>query len=568
MRKLLLASLLLSACAHYDVVIRNGTIYDGSGGAPVTGDVAIRNDRIAKIGNVGGRARATIDANGMAVAPGFINMLSWATESLLVVGRGLADVKQGVTLGVFGEGWSMGPLSDTMKADLKKQQGDIKYDIDWTTLRQYLDSLVRRGISVNVASFVGATTVRMHVLGEADRAPNAEELARMKALVRQAMEDGALGVGSSLIYAPAFYAKTPELIELNRAAAPYGGMYISHMRSEGNRLEEAVDELIAIAREAKVPAEIYHLKAAGQRNWPKMQNVLRKIEDARNAGLRITADMYTYTAGATGLDAAMPPWVQEGGYEAWRKRLQDPATRAKVLEEMRTPTDAWENLMLLAGSPERVLLIGFKSETLKPLTGKTLAEVAKLRNVSPEDAAIDLVIEDGGRVEAVYFLMSEDNLRVQIGQPWVSFGSDAGASAPEGVFLKSSTHPREYGNFANLLGRYVRDEQLIPLEEAVRRLTSLPATNLGIADRGALKPGFFADVVIFDPKTIAAHSTFADPRQYATGVQHVFVNGTQILRNGEHTNAKPGRVVTKQDALVPPTEMLRIAVDGLKPVLR
>jgi N-acyl-D-amino-acid deacylase len=547
MRRLLPASLLLlSACAHYDVVIRNGTIYDGSGGAPITGDVAIKNDRIAKIGNVSGRARTEVDANGMAVAPGFINMLSWATTSLIVDGRGMADVKQGVTLEVFGEGWSMGPLNDTMKAELKRDQGDVKYDIDWTTLREYLDSLVRRGISVNVASFVGATTVRMHVLGEADRAPDAEELERMKTLVRQAMEEGALGIGSSLIYAPAFYAKTPELVELNKAAAPYGGMYISHMRSEGNRLEEAVDELITIAREANVPAEIYHLKAAGQRNWPKMQNVLRKIENARKEGLRITADMYTYTAGATGLDAAMPPWVQEGGYEAWRKRLQDPATRSRVLEEMRTPTDAWENLMLLAGSPERVLLIGFKSDKLKPLTGKTLAEVAKLRNVSPEDAAIDLVIEDGGRVEAVYFLMSEDNLRMQIRQPWVSFGSDAGASAPEGVFLKSSTHPREYGNFANLLGRYVRDEQLIPLEEAVRRLTSLPATNLGIAERGALKPGFFADVVIFDPKSIAAHATFNDPRQYATGVQHVFVNGTQILRDGEHTGAKPGRVVTRE----------------------
>ena len=545
MHKLLLASLLLSACAHYDVVIRNGTVYDGSGGAPVTGDVAIRGDRIAKVGNVRGSATTVIDANGLAVAPGFINMLSWATESLIVDGRAMADVKQGVTLEIFGEGWSMGPLNDTMKGEMKKQQGDIRYDIDWTTLRQYLDSLVRRGISVNVASFVGATTVRMHVLGEADRAPNAEELERMRALVREAMEDGALGVGSSLIYAPAFYAKTAELVELNKAAAPYGGMYISHMRSEGNRLEEAVDELITIAREAGVPAEIYHLKAAGQKNWPKMRNVLAKIEQARAAGVRITADMYTYTAGATGLDAAMPPWVQEGGYEAWRKRLQDPATRAKVLEEMRTPTDAWENLMLLAGSPERVLLIGFKSEALKPLTGKTLAEVARMRNVSAEDAAIDLVIEDGGRVEAVYFLMSEDNLRLQIRQPWVSFGSDAGASAPEGVFLKSSTHPREYGNFANLLGRYVREEKLIPLEEAVRRLTSLPATNLGIAERGALRPGFFADVVVFDPRTITAHATFEQPRQYATGVRHVLVNGTQVLREGEHTGAKPGRVVGK-----------------------
>jgi N-acyl-D-amino-acid deacylase len=543
MRRLLLASLLLSACAHYDVVLRNGTIYDGSGGPPVTGDVAIRNDRIVAVGSVRGRAARTVDATGLAVAPGFINMLSWATESLIADGRGMADVKQGVTLEIFGEGWSMGPLTDVMKAEMKKRQGDIRYDIDWTTLRQYLDSLVRRGISVNVASFVGATTVRMHVLGEADRAPDAAELERMRALVRQAMDEGALGVGSSLIYAPAFYAKTSELIELNRVAAPYGGMYISHMRSEGNRLEEAVDELIAIAREAGVAAEIYHLKAAGQANWPKMQSVLAKVEQARADGLRITADMYTYTAGATGLDAAMPPWVQEGGYEAWRGRLQDPATRERVIREMRTPTNEWENLMLLAGSPERVRLIGFKSDALKPLTGKTLAEVATLRGVSPEDAAIDLVIEDGSRVESVYFLMSDDNLRVQIRQPWVSFGSDAGASAPEGVFLKSSTHPREYGNFANLLGRYVRDEKLIPLEEAVRRLTSLPATNLGIADRGLLRPGAFADVVVFDPATVAAHATYDNPRQYATGVRHVFVNGTQVLRDGEHTNAKPGRVV-------------------------
>ena len=545
MRRLLLASLLLSACAHYDVVLRNGTIYDGSGGPPVTGDVAIRNDRIAAVGNVRGRATRTVDATGLAIAPGFINMLSWATESLIADGRGMADVKQGVTLEVFGEGWSMGPLNDAMKAEMKKRQGDIRYDIDWTTLRQYLDSLVRRGISVNVASFVGATTVRMHVLGEADRAPDAGELERMRALVRQAMDEGALGVGSSLIYAPAFYAKTPELVELNQVAAPYGGMYISHMRSEGNRLEEAVDELITIAREAGVAAEIYHLKAAGQSNWPKMQSVLAKVEQARAAGLRITADMYTYTAGATGLDAAMPPWVQEGGYEAWRGRLQDPATRERVIREMRTPTNEWENLMLLAGSPDRVRLIGFKSDSLKPLTGKTLAEVATMRGVSPEDAAIDLVIEDGSRVESVYFLMSDDNLRTQIRQPWVSFGSDAGASAPEGVFLKSSTHPREYGNFANLLGRYVRDEKLIPLEEAVRRLTSLPATNLGIADRGRLRTGAFADVVVFDPATIAAHATYDDPRQYATGVRHVFVNGTQVLRDGEHTNARPGRVVVR-----------------------
>jgi N-acyl-D-amino-acid deacylase len=548
MRKLLLACFALTACTTattYDTVIRNATIYDGSGAPPIHGDVAIKGDRIAAVGTVSGHATNEIDAHGMAVSPGFINMLSWATESLIVDGRAMADVKQGVTLEIFGEGWSMGPLNDAMKAEMKKQQGDIKFDINWTTLREYLDSLVARGISVNIASFVGATTVRIYVLGEADRPPNAEELEKMRALVRQAMEDGALGVGSSLIYAPAFYAKTDELIELCKAASPYGGMYISHMRSEANRLQEAVDELITIAREAHVPAEIYHLKAAGNPNWPKMDAVIRQIEAARAQGLRITADMYTYPAGATGLDAAMPPWVQEGGFDAWRKRLMDPETRARVIREMRTPTDAWENLMVLAGSPDRVLLIGFRNEKLKPLTGKTLAEVAAMRGVSPEDAAIDLVIEDESRIGTVYFLMSEDNIRKQIRQPWVSFGSDAGASAPEGVFLKSSTHPREFGNVAKLLGQYVRDEKVIPLEEAIRRLTMLPATNLGIANRGALRPGYFADVVVFDPNTIAAHATFEKPMQYATGVVHVFVNGQQILRDGEHTNAKPGRVVLK-----------------------
>ncbi len=549
MRKWLPFMILFAACAttapEYDVVIRNGMIYDGRGGAPYPGDVALRGDRIAAVGTVAGHGKSEIDARGMAVAPGFINMLSWATESLIEDGRAMADVKQGVTLEVMGEGWSMGPLNDVMKADVKKYQGDIKFDVAWTTLREYLDWLVSRGISVNVASFVGATTVRMHVLGEVDRAPNAEELEQMRALVRRAMEDGALGVGSSLIYAPAFYAKTDELIELNKAAAPYGGMYISHMRSEANRLLEAVDELITIAREAGVPAEIYHLKAAGRDNWPKIDQVIAKVEAARAQGLRITADMYTYPAGATGLDAAMPPWVQEGGYEQWRKRLMDPATRAKVLEEMRTPTDKWENLMLLAGSPDRVLLIGFKNEKLKPLTGKTLAEVARMRGVSAEDAAIDLVIEDESRVSTVYFLMSEDNIRKQIKLPWVSFGSDAGASAPEGVFLKSSTHPREYGNFANLLGRYVRDEKVIPLEEAIRRLTTLPASNLGIAERGSLTAGNFGDVVVFDPKTVSAPATFEKPMQYATGMQHVFVNGEQILKNGEHTGAKPGRVVVR-----------------------
>jgi N-acyl-D-amino-acid deacylase len=540
---------LLCACATsrpaYDVVIRNGLLYDGSGVDPTPGDVAIRGDRIAAVGKVDGHGRTEIDAHGMAVAPGFINIMSHAEESLIADGRAMADVKQGVTLEIFGEGESPGPLTPAMKKEALEAQGDIKYPIDWTTLDEYLRSLVRRGVSPNVASFLGAANPRIYVMGRANRAPTAAELDQMRAVVRQAMSDGAFGVASALIYAPGAYATTDELIELSKAAAPYGGIYISHMRSEGNRLLEGVDELITIARQAHVPAEIYHLKAAGEPNWPKMDDVIRRVEAARASGLRITADMYTYGAGATGLDPAMPPWVQEGGYEAWRKRLKDPATRTRVLQEMRDANVPWENLMRLTGSPERVLLVGFKSERLKPLTGKTLAEVARMRGVSPEDAAIDLVIEDGSRVETIYFLMSDDNIRKQIRQPWVSFGSDADAPATEGVFLRSSRHPRSYGNFANLLGRYVREEKVISLPEAIRRMTSLPASNLGIADRGLLKPGNFADVVIFDPQTIAARATYEKPHQYAVGMIDVFVNGAQVLRDGEHTGAKPGRVVRK-----------------------
>jgi len=528
----------------YDVVIRGGTIHDGSGSAPFVGDVAIREDQIAFVGPVGGpRGKREIDAKGLAVAPGFINMLSWATESLLEDGRAQSDIRQGVTLEVFGEGSSMGPLTEAMKREMVKRQDDIKFAVGWTTLAEYLEHLTRRGVSPNVASFVGATTVRIHVLGYEDRAPTAAELERMRALVRQAMREGALGVGSSLIYAPAFYAKTDELTALCRTAAEYGGMYITHMRSEGNRLLEAVDEVITISREAKIPAEVYHLKAAGRRNWDKLPAVVAKIEAARAEGLRVTADMYTYTAGATGLNAAMPPWAQEGGHEMWVKRLKDPAIRERVEREMTTPTDTWENLYLAAGSPEKVLLVGFKSEALKPLTGKTLGEVAAIRGKSPEETAMDLVIEDDSRVDTVYFLMSEENVRKQIGFPWVSFGSDAGAPAPEGVFLKSNPHPRAYGNFARLLGKYVREEKVLPLEEAVRRLTSLPAGNLGIARRGAVKPGFFADIVVFDPARIADHATFEKPHRYATGVVHVFVNGVQTLAGGEHTGAKAGRVV-------------------------
>jgi N-acyl-D-amino-acid deacylase len=531
-----------SAEPAYDIVIRGGTIYDGSGKAPVAGDVAIRDDRIVAVGKVDGKGRSEVSASGMAVAPGFINMLSWATESLIADPRSQSDIRQGVTLEVMGEGWSMGPMNAAMKAQETERQGDIKYAITWTSLGDYLSYLEKRGIATNVASFVGAATVRIHELGEGDVDPTPDQLTRMRALVRQAMDEGALGVGSSIIYAPGSYAETDELVALTSEAAKCGGMYISHMRSEGDRLEEAVDELIEISRRSGAPAEIYHLKMAGRDNWGKYDSVVKKVEAARAAGQRITADMYTYTAGATGLDAAMPTWVQAGGLEAWIERLKDPATRARVAAEMQKPGSDWENLYLGAGA-DKMILSGFKSEKLKPLTGKTLAEVAAMRGKSPEETAMDLVVEDGSRVGTVYFLMSEDNVRKQVQLPWMSFGSDAASQSAEGVFLKSGSHPRTYGNFARLLGRYVRDEKLISLEQAVYRLTTLPATNLGLAERGALKPGYYADVVIFDPKTIADHATFEKPHQYATGVRDVFVNGAQVLKGGEPTGATPGRAV-------------------------
>jgi N-acyl-D-amino-acid deacylase len=531
---------------EYDVLIRGGRVYDGSGGTAVQANVALRGDRIAAIGVPDDTSAArVIEAAGLAVAPGFINMLSWSDETLLVDGRSQSEIRQGVTLEVFGEGSSMGPLSAKMKEEQVSSQGDLKYPVTWTTLGEYLTHLETQGISPNVASFVGATTVRVHVLGYADREPTADELAQMKELVRQGMREGALGVGSSLIYAPAFYAKTPELIELCRAAAEFGGMYISHMRSEGARLLEAIDELITIAREAKVPAEIYHLKAAGKDNWAKMGPAIEKIEAARREGLRITANMYTYPAGATGLNATMPPWAQEGGYDEWVKRMKDPATRARIRREMLTPTDQWENFFTGAG-PDGILLVGFKNEALKPLTGKTLTEVAKMRGTTPEDTAMDLVIEDGSRVDAVYFLMDEDNLTRQLALPWVSFGSDAASMAPEGAFLRSNPHPRAYGNFSRWLGRYVRDEKLVPLEEAIRRLSALPADNLGLKDRGRIAAGQVADIVIFDPAKVRDHATFEKPHQYATGMVHVLVNGVPVLANGEHTGATPGKFVRRQ----------------------
>jgi N-acyl-D-amino-acid deacylase len=540
----LLLSSAAAPAADYDVLIKGGTIYDGSGSAPFVGDVGIKNDKIAYVGtHAPGTAAKVVDATGEAVSPGFINMLSWAVESLIADGRGLSDIDQGVTLEVFGEGDSMGPLTPEMKRLDLKRQGDIKYPIQWTSLAQYLDWLTKRGISPNVASFVGATTVRVHELGEKDVDPTPAQLDRMRALVRQAMKDGALGVGSSLIYAPATYAETPELTALVTEAGKCGGMYISHMRSEGNKLLEAVDELIQISRDSGAPAEIYHFKQAGKPNWAKLDPMIARVNAARAAGQRITADMYTYTAGATGLDAAMPPWVQSGGLEAWIARMKDPKVRAQVIEEMRTPTDKWENLMVLSGGAENVLLVAFKNPKLKPLTGKTLAEVAKMRGKSPEETAIELVTEDGSRVGTIYFLMSEDNVKREVALPWMSFGSDEGAPAPEGVFLKSRSHPRAYGNVARLLGHYVRDEKATTLQDAIHRLSWLPATNLGIRGRGALRDGYYADVVVFDPTTIQDHATYEKPDQLATGVRDVFVNGVQVMKDGNHTGAKPGRVV-------------------------
>ena len=532
----------VSAAGH-DLVIRNGLVYDGTGSPPVPGGVAVTGDRIAAVGEITGNGRIEIDARGMAIAPGFINMLSWSTESLIEDGRSESEIRQGVTLEVMGEGFSMGPLNDAMKKELVENQGDIRYEIRWTTLGEYLDHLARRGVSTNVASFVGATSVRIHEIGYEDRAPTAEELGRMKQLVAAAMEEGAMGVGSSLIYAPAFYAKTEELIELCKVAAHYGGMYISHMRSEGNQLLEGIDELIRIAREAGLPAEISHLKAAGEPNWPKLDAAISKVEAARAGGLAITADMYTYPAGATGLDAAMPPWVQEGGLKEWIARLRDPGVRDRVKKEMSVNAPGWENLYFLAGSPERVLLIAFRNEQLKPLTGKTLAEVARMRGKTPEETAMDLVIEDDSRVGTVYFLMSEENLRKQVALPWLSFGSDEASQAPAGNFLKSNPHPRAYGTFARLLGKYVRDEKIIPLEEAVRKLSALPAANLKLDRRGLLRQGYYADVVVFDPAAIRDHATFAEPHRFSTGVHHVLVNGVPVLRDGQHTGAAPGRVL-------------------------
>jgi N-acyl-D-amino-acid deacylase len=537
-----LSAPIAAAAGSHELIIRDGLIFDGSGNAPYLGDVAIDRDRIAFVGrHAPGHGGREIDVHGKAVTPGFINMLAHPEESLLVDGRALSDLRQGVTLEVMGE-FSMGPLTPAMRDEMVRQQGDIHYDIDWTTLGEYLEKLQHKGISPNVASFVSAGTVRNNVLGEDDVQPTPAQLLQMRKLVHQAMEEGALGVTTALIYNPFTYAKTAELIALADESGKCGGMYIAHMRSEGDRLVEAVQETIDIAKASGAPAEIYHLKAAGQANWGKLDTVIGQVEAARAKGVRITADMYTYTAGATGLDVAMPPWVQEGGLEKWIERLKDPAIRARVLEDMHDPSPSWENILQRAG-PKGALLLEFKNPKLKPLAGKTLDDVAKMRGVTPEEAAMDLVVEDGSRVGVAYFLMSEDNVRREVSLPWVSFGSDAGAPAPEGVFLQSSEHPRAYGNFVRVLAKYVRDEKVITLQEAIRKLSALPAQNLSLTNRGMLREGYFADIVVFDPSAVQDHATYENPHQLATGVDDVWVNGVQALRDGEATGLPSGRVV-------------------------
>ena len=533
-----------SPVPEFNIVIKNGTVYDGTGSEGRVADVAIRGDRIAGVGDLQKtRAKNVIDARGLAVAPGFINMLSWSNESLIQDGRSQSEIRQGVTTEIMGEGESMGPLNDETKKRMLEQQKDIKYDIKWNTLAEYLKFLEAHGISCNVASFIGATTIRENVIGFDDKAPTPEQLEQMRELVRKEMEAGALGIGTALIYPPAFYAKTEELIELCKVASKYKGKYISHMRSEGNQLLEAFDELVRISREAHIPAELYHIKALGQKNWGKIDTLLARIEAARKAGLQIRANMYTYIAGGTGLDACLPPWTHDGGDEALLKRLRDPATRKKIAAEVRMDSDKWENLYLAGGSPDRITSLEFESEKLKPLNGKSLAEIAKMRGKDPVETIMDLLSEDEARTGAIYFLMSEENVKKEMATPWISFGSDEASQAPEGVFLKSKPHPRAYGTFARVLGKYVREEKVLTLPDAIRRLSALPATNLELDHRGFLKEGRFADVVVFDPATITDHATFADPAQYATGMKHVFVNGKQVLKDGEHTGAKPGRAL-------------------------
>jgi N-acyl-D-amino-acid deacylase len=529
-----------------DLVVRGGIVYDGTGRPPEVGDVAIRGDRITTVGDVGRLAAPhVIDADGLAVAPGFINMMSWSNESLIEDGASQSEIRQGVTLEVMGEGWSMGPLTDAMKAEIERRGAGnplVEYAVEWTTLGEYLGWLERRGVSPNVASFVGASTVRISAMGYEARPATEEELGRMRELVREAMVEGALGVASALIYPPATSSTTEELVALAGVAAEFGGMYASHIRSEGAAFTEAVEELLEIARLANVRAEIFHLKASGRTNWPKLDQAIQLIETARANGHAITADAYPYTFSGTGLDACVPPWAHEGGFDVFLTRLREPATRTRILEGMRSSSSEWEN-PFLETAPDAIAVTGFRQDALRHLTGMTLAEVASLRGTTPEEAVLDLLVEDDNNVGALYFAMAEDDVRRVLSLPWVSFCSDEESQAPEGIFLKADPHPRAYGAFARVLGTYVRDEQILPLEEAIRRMTSLPADNLRLDGRGRLREGARADVVVFDPAEVQDLATPDDPHRYSTGVRHVLVNGTPVVSEGEHTGARPGRFV-------------------------
>ncbi|MEJ2003688.1 MAG: D-aminoacylase [Cyclobacteriaceae bacterium] len=534
----LLLTLLIYGCGGYDVIIRNGTVYDGSGGEPFTADIGIKKDRIDSIGDLSEeKAKDEIDATGLAVAPGFVNSLSWAARSLRSDGRSMSNIKQGVTLEIFGEGSSPGPY-DPEKTGRRKRN----------SFGENMRNLEKGGISTNVASFVGATTIRRYVLGSNDVDPGPEDLEKMKSLVRQSMLEGALGVGSSLIYPPAYFADTDELVALSEAAGEYGGMYISHMRSEGDHLEEGVRELITIAERAGVPAEIYHLKAAGRRNWYKLDEVIDLIDSARDAGLQISTNMYTYTGASTGIGACFPPWVQEGSDEDWVNRLKVDSIRTRVISEIKQQETEWENFYTAAGDPANILLLGFDQDSLRKYNGMNLAEISTLQDRDPAEMLVDLVIRENGNISAAYFLMSEENVRKKIKLPYMSFGSDARSVAAEGDVIEDSTHPRTYGNFARLLGKYVREENVIPLNEAIYKLSGLPVDKYGIPERGYIRPGYYADIVVFDPARIIDKATFNNPHQYAGGMVHVFVNGRQVLSNGEHTGKKPGVFVKGKGA--------------------
>lgn len=544
---LVLALLSAVAChrsVEYDLILRGGNLYDGSGDNPRVTDIAIQNDTIVAIGDLS-KAIGTVEINarGLAVAPGFINMMSDGGAPLIEDGRAQSDIRQGITLEVLGEGVSMGPLSERMKEDLVKGQGDIRFDVGWTTLDEYLRFLENRGVSPNVASFIGAATPRIHVIGYDDRPPTDEELGLMQKLVGQAMEEGALGVASALIYPPGSFAKTAELVALAKVAAKYGGLYISHIRSEGDDIVLATLEFIQIVREAGTRGEIFHLKTGGHDNWTKMDQIIEIVEKARTEGLEITADAYPYTAGMAGLLASLPPWIQDGGIEAAIKRMKDSETRHRIIREMKEPSKDWESLYRQSGSADKILLIAFNKESLKPLTGKTLAQVAEIRGKSPEETALDLLIEDNCQVSAIYFNQSDENLRKTLPLPWLSYCTDEWPHAPEGVFLKSGAHPRAFGTYPRILGRYVREEKLMTLQEAIRKMAALPAETLRIERRGRLQKGYFADIVVFDPDKVRDLATYENPLQYSTGIIHVLVNGIQVLRDGEHTGAKPGRIV-------------------------